>query len=90
MQTQIEALKIQLDQLESELESMECTSKKKKTEKESVSLFLEFGLGFVLFFCYQIFMSLFGAVVLLYRSRFCDCRVGSLCIFPVDIIPNCH
>lgn len=39
MQTQIEALKIQLDQLESELESMECTSKKKKTEKESVSLF---------------------------------------------------
>ena len=52
MQTQIEALKIQLDQLESELESMECTSKKKKTEKESVSLFLEFGLGFwvVVFF----------------------------------------
>lgn len=46
MQTQIEALKIQLDQLESELESMECTSKKKKTEKESVSL--GFWVGFFL------------------------------------------
>ena len=37
MQTQIEELKIQLDQLESELELMECTSKKKKMDKDSVS-----------------------------------------------------
>ena len=37
VQTQIEELKIQLDQLESELELMECTSKKKKMDKDSVS-----------------------------------------------------
>lgn len=35
LSNQIESLKIQLDQFESELESMECTSKKKKMDKES-------------------------------------------------------
>lgn len=35
LSSQIEQLKIQLDQLESELESFECTSKKKKMDKET-------------------------------------------------------
>lgn len=36
---QIESLQIQVDQFECELESMECSSKKKKMEKDAVSLF---------------------------------------------------
>lgn len=35
LSSQIEQLKIQLDQLESELESFECTSKKKKVDKDT-------------------------------------------------------
>ena len=48
-QTQIESLNIQLDQLESELESVECTSKKKKSDKESVSCGFIFYIQFLFF-----------------------------------------
>ena len=60
MQTQIEALKIQLDQLESELESMECSSKKKKMDKESVSQLISSFTGCYLFHCpeYQLYYTI--------------------------------